>query len=69
MALAGALPASSKSFFDSRSVLAISTGLKTLDRSLALLDFFVLDRRPLAIVASLTMFEWMAVRQCDRYSM
>ncbi len=50
MGLASGLSASSSSFFDNRSVLASSTGAKTLVRNLALLDFLTLDRRPLAIV-------------------
>lgn len=70
MALGGALPASSKSFLDSRSVLAVSTGPKTVDRSFALLAFFVLERRPLAIVVSWMKSEFMGrrvgVRACVR---
>ena len=50
VAVGRALPASSKSFLDSRPVLASSTGPKTLDRSFALLDFFTLDLKPLAIL-------------------
>lgn len=43
------LLASSTSFADKRSLLASSTGPKTLVRSFALLDFLTLDRRPFAI--------------------
>lgn len=43
------LDAISNTLFESLSVLASSTGPKTLLRSLALFVFFVLERRPLAI--------------------
>jgi len=42
--------ASSRSFADSRSVRASSTGAKTRERSLVRWDFLMLDRSPFAIV-------------------
>ena len=42
--------ASSRSFADSRSVRASSTGAKTRERSLVRWDFLTLDRSPFAIV-------------------
>ena len=44
------LDAISNSLFESLAVLASSTGPKTLLRNLALFIFFVLERRPLAML-------------------